>query len=116
MANLLVAYLPPMLAAALVALLGCQLAERLRQRRRPGRLVAITPCSGWVARFAVDATDTCGMARRPVAAWGLVRAGDGYTWVVGMVDWRVPGSPACGPELLACDEVAGFVAYDQELG
>jgi hypothetical protein len=94
--------------------------------RRRERIVQVTPCTGWVARYPVDSVDKVGRATRPVAAWAVLECPGGDQRVVGLTtdyertsEWRghdrwsetvLAGAPSA--HLVRCDELKGFLGYD----
>jgi hypothetical protein len=102
-------------------------AERLHPRER---VLGVTPCSGWVARYSDGRDDRVGTRRRPVAAWALLDGPRGRRVVGLTTDWeRVPdysrGTPGCTwhPDKLArppaaalvrCDLREGFTGYSAD--
>ena len=98
--------------------------------RRRERIVQLTPCTGWVARYPVDSVDTLGRKTRAVAAWAVLEEAGGGWCVVGLTsDYeRITKSITRGvssgeklarppaPRLVRCDELPGFLGYDEAGG
>jgi hypothetical protein len=92
-------------------------------RRRRERIVQVTPCTGWVARYPVDSVDKLGRKTRAVAAWAVLEEAGGGWRVVGLTsdyertaDYLTNGSKLARPpaaRLVRCDELPGFVGYDE---
>jgi hypothetical protein len=95
--------------------------------RRRERIVQLTPCTGWVARYPVDSVDTLGRKTRAVAAWAVLEEAGGGWRVVGLTsDYERTSDYVCrgaisgqklarppAPRLVRCDELPGFVGYDE---
>jgi hypothetical protein len=91
-------------------LISSPVARRWR-RNQPAQLIAIAPCSGWTVKYNGRSTRW-----RPVVAWGLVRAGDGTSWSVGLTTDHELYEVERAAVLTRCDELYGFIGYERTKG